>query len=407
LLSGAPRPSIPHLHTVVDTKNVSGSLFYATCDLAAGCDTLEFASLDLATLAKTDLFDFPLDSYDDAFVADNVLIDGEVTISLNYDSDPDRGYLAVFDIATRKLVSGRNSSSCFALWQSPANPSALLCLNLVAKAFCPPGTDTQCTLLKSIDRASGAETLIAAIQPGMAPFTVEALDPATGMIYACFAPVNGGGDFVLVSLDAATGAVRHTAPFPYTTAFIELEYSPKTEKLYAVVQDSAGAQPLVFAGTVDPATAQGTPLGPKSYFNASFPPATGGFFNQFNTISTLSDEQGVFFSTAFHYENQGPPPSDPVLCVRTRSALSFPLFTSPPPFFSLPPPLPPRCRHLIANSLVDGELVYDAIVPNPFWCAPSPLLRAPREQAPLHPPPIPAFPIPCPSEILWLPSARA
>ena len=68
-----------HVHTLVDTKNLSGSLFYATCDLAHGCDTLEFATLDLATLAKTDLFDFPLGSYDDAYVADDVLIGNEVS----------------------------------------------------------------------------------------------------------------------------------------------------------------------------------------------------------------------------------------------------------------------------------------------------------------------------------------
>lgn len=43
----------------------------------------------------------------------------------------------------------------------------------------------------------------------------------------------------------------------------------------------------------------------------------------------------MFFSTAFHYLNQGPPPSDPEL-------------------------------HLIANSLTTGELVFDAVVLNPF-----------------------------------------
>jgi hypothetical protein len=207
----------PSLRTVYNPRNLSGSLFFGTCDLPS-CDTLEFATLDLASLAKTDLFDFPPDTYDDAFVANDVLIGNEVTISLNSDAHPDWGFLAVFDLPTRTLKSGRNSSSCFALWQDPAHPASLLCLNLVSKAYCPPGTDTQCTLFKSIDRATGAETLIAAIQPGMAPFTVEALDPVTGLIYACFAPVNGGGDFVLVSIDTATGEAKHTAPFPYTRA---------------------------------------------------------------------------------------------------------------------------------------------------------------------------------------------
>jgi len=70
-------------HTLIDKKNLSGNLFYAACDLTHGCDTLEFATLDLATLAKTDLFDFPLGSYDDAFVADDVLIGNEVSETLH------------------------------------------------------------------------------------------------------------------------------------------------------------------------------------------------------------------------------------------------------------------------------------------------------------------------------------
>ena len=63
----------PSLRTVYNPRNLSGSLFFGTCDLPS-CDTLEFATLDLASLAKTDLFDFPLDTYDDAFVANDVLI---------------------------------------------------------------------------------------------------------------------------------------------------------------------------------------------------------------------------------------------------------------------------------------------------------------------------------------------
>lgn len=55
---------------------------------------------------------------------------------------------------------------------------------------------------------------------------------------------------------------------------------------------------------------------------------------EFNTISTLSEELGVFFSTAFHYAVPSPP-SDPIL-------------------------------HLIANDLTTGELVFDAEVLNPF-----------------------------------------
>ena len=56
---------------------------------------------------------------------------------------------------------------------------------------------------------------------------------------------------------------------------------------------------------------------------------------EFNTISTLSDELGVFFSTAFHYYVPGPPPSDPIL-------------------------------YLLGNALDDGSLVYSEAVRNPF-----------------------------------------
>jgi hypothetical protein len=55
---------------------------------------------------------------------------------------------------------------------------------------------------------------------------------------------------------------------------------------------------------------------------------------EFNTISTLSDELGVLFSTAFHYAIPSPP-GDPIL-------------------------------HLIGNNITTGELVYDAVVANPF-----------------------------------------
>ena len=377
--SAAAALAPPALQLQPGSAPLAGHLFYGTCDLPS-CDTLEFASLDLATQAKTDLFDFPLDSFEDAYVADDVLIGNEVTISLNWDKDPAWGYLAVFDLTTNKLVSGRNSSSCFALWENPAEPAtSLLCLNLVAaQPACPPGTTSQCTKLLAIDRATGKETLIASMMPNYAPFTVETLDVKNGLIYATFELLDGGLP-QLVTINARTGAVQHTASFQPTLAFIELEWSAKTGKVYAVVQDTdAAGKPVAYAGTVAPSTATPTPLGPKAYFNVSYPPATGGFFNrafllssslpwllathsthththththahsltraEFNTISTLSDELNVFFSTAFHYAVPSPP-ADPIL-------------------------------HLIGNDLTTGELVYDAVVANPFC------------------------------EILWLPGAR-
>jgi hypothetical protein len=280
-LAAAPALPPPSLTLQPGSKPLAGRLFYGTCDLPS-CDTLEFATLDLATLARKDLFDFPLDSYEDAYVADDVLIGDEVTISLNWDKDPAWGYLAVFDLATNKLVSGRNSSSCFALWENPAQPAtSLLCLSLVAaQPRCPPGTTSQCTLLLAIDRASGKETLVASLMANYAPFTVEALDVAAGRIYAAFELLDGGLP-ELVTIDAASGAVLHTASFQPSLAFIELEWSAKTRKVYAVVQDTdAAGKPVAYAGTVEPSTAVATPLGPKAYFNVSFPPATGGFFNR-------------------------------------------------------------------------------------------------------------------------------
>ena len=90
------------------------------------------------------------------------------------------------------------------------------------------------------------------------------------------------------------------------------------------------------------------PRGASSLTHPHAPPHTHPAHNnpptEFNTISTLSDELNVFFSTAFHYAVPSPP-ADPIL-------------------------------HLIGNDLTTGELVYDAVVANPFC------------------------------EILWLPGAR-
>lgn len=315
---------------------LKGSLFYGTCNLPA-CDTLEFASYNLATGASTDLFVFPLDSYDDGYVADDALFEDSVVISLQYDSAPDVGLLVTFNLTSNMLVSSRNSTPCFGLWPDVDSPATtLLCLALVSSvhAQCPPGTTSQCSQLLRIDRATGAETLLAAFLGDYAPFTVEALDVAAGLVYSTF-ELLAGGTPELVTINARTGAVVRTVSFPVSLAFIELEMSAARGKVYAVVQDtSQPGVPSVYAGVVDPTTATATPLGPASYFNASFPPATGGYWNQFNSISTLSDELGVFFSTAFHYEVPAPP-SDPVL-------------------------------FLLGNSLDDGSLVYSEVVRNPY-----------------------------------------
>lgn len=284
------------------------------------------ASWNLATNSSTDLFDFPLDSFDDGYVADNALYNDTVVISLQSDSSPDTGYLATFNLSDNSVVSGLKTTPCFGLWPDLDAPgSALLCLALVGATDkrCPAGTSGQCSLLLRIDRASGAETLLGGFLPDYAPFTVECLDTALGLIYSTFELLSGGTP-ELVTINARTGAIEHTAPFAVSLAFIELEYSRARGKVYAVVQDGD----VAYAGTVDPTTAVPTPLSPASaYFNRTY-------WNQFNTISTLSDELGVFFTTAFHYAIPSPP-SDPIL-------------------------------HLIGNSLTNGALVYDAIVSNPF-----------------------------------------
>ena len=370
LAPSSPRPSsLPA--PLLGAGNLTGALFYGTCNLPA-CSTLEFASWGLANGTRTDLFDFPLDSFDDGYVADNALFLDTVVISLQSDSAPDTGALVTFNLTTNALISSLKTTPCFALWPHPDAPAAaLLCLALVGAkdARCPAGTTDQCTLLLRVDRGTGAETLVAGLLAGYAPFTVECLDTAQGAIYSTFELLNGGLP-QMVAIDARSGAVLRTVPFPVALAFLELEYSVARGRVFAVVEDGTGAKPVAFAGAVDVVTATATPLGPGSYFNVSYPPAVGGFFNQFvsgrrhpsppsspgprgpaahathshahthartpqNTISTLSDELGVFFSTAFHYEVPGPPPSDPIL-------------------------------YLIANSLDTGELVYVQEVINPF-----------------------------------------
>lgn len=102
-----------------------------------------------------------------------------------------------------------------------------------------------------------------------------------------------------------------------------VEYDEASDSVFAVVEDTRGA----FFGTVEPSTGAATPLSNASFFNVTY-------WNQFNTISTIAPEIGMFFSTIFHYAVPQPP-SDPIL-------------------------------HLVGNSLTSGEIVYDAIVQNPF-----------------------------------------
>ena len=292
--AAASSPAAP----LLDAGSLTGALFYGTCNLPA-CSTLEFASWGLANGTRTDLFDFPLDSFEDGYVADNALFEDTVVISLQSDASPDTGALVTFNLTTNSLISSLKTTPCFALWPHPDAPaSALLCLALVGAkdARCPAGTTDQCTLLLRVDRGSGAETLVAGLLAGYAPFTVECLDTAKGAIYSTFELLNGGLP-QMVAIDARSGAVLRTVPFPVALAFLELEYSVARGRVFAVVEDSTGAKPVAYAGAVDVVAATATPLGPNSFFNVSYPPAVGGFFNQFVGGARRARPRGLNRST--------------------------------------------------------------------------------------------------------------
>jgi len=132
------------------------------------------------------------------------------------------------------------------------------------------------------------------------------------------------GHNVLAAIDPKTGKVVSQPTFPVTTAYIELEYDTVNDKTYGVVEDSDG----VFVAIIDPDTGSSSPVSKAATLNTTE-------WNQFNSISTIAPEIGTMFFTAFHYENPGPPPSDPIL-------------------------------HLIGANLSTGGLNFNDIVNNPF-----------------------------------------
>lgn len=302
-------------------QGLAGELFYATCALPQ-CDTLALALWSLANNTGSVMYDFPFDSFEDGYVADSVLVDGGevVVLSLQYDQRPQQGYLLSFNLTSRTIVDAFNASFCFSLFADSADDDRLLCLAL--EPTCDGGS--QCSQLRHLSRAEHTDVLISQFMPNAAPYTVSCFDTARGLIYSTFGGLETIGPNVIAAIDKDTGAVISNASFPITTAYIELEYDDVTDKVYAVVEDE---QDGAFFGVVEPATGAASPIGPKSSFNTTY-------WNQFNTISTIAPEIGVFFSTAFHY-GVPQPPSDPIL-------------------------------HLIGNSLATGEIVYDEIVTNPF-----------------------------------------
>lgn len=302
-------------------SSLAGDLFYATCNLPE-CSTLALALYSLTDENSTILFDFPFDEFEDGYVADDLMVPNstEIIMSLQYDSDPSQGYLLSYDIATNKIISGFNSTMCFNMWLLPNNTDTVVCL--AVEPNCDGGT--QCSEIHHISRSKKTDTLVSSFLPNYAPYTVSTYDTKRNIIYSTFGPLTSGGN-VLAAINPYTGKLISQVSFPISTAYIELEYDSVTDKTYAVVEDSTQG---AFFGTVEPSTGVPTPLGPKAFFNLTY-------WNQFNTISTIAPEIGVFFSTAFHYLVPPPNPADPVL-------------------------------HLIGNSLTTGEIVFDSVIQNPF-----------------------------------------
>lgn len=224
------------------------------------CSTLALALYTLANQSSTILYDFPFNDFEDGYVADNLIVPNttEVIMSLQYDSDPSQGYLLSYDIATNQIIKGFNSSFCFNLWLLPNSSDTIVCLSL--NANCDGGS--QCSELHHISRSTGKDTLVAEFLPNYAPYTVSTFDTKRNIIYSTFGPLTSGGN-IIAAISPYTGKIINQVSFPISTAYIELEYDPVTDKTYAVVEDaSQGA----FFGTVEPSTGVATPLSSKAFF---------------------------------------------------------------------------------------------------------------------------------------------
>lgn len=300
-------------------SDVAGDLFYATCNLPE-CSTLQLALWNLQNQSSTVLYDFPFDSFEDGYVADNIIDGSNILLSLQYDGQPTQGYMLTYDLNTQQ-ASGFNSSQCFNMWLDPTNNDTILCLAL--EPNCDGGS--QCTEMRHISRSSGSDSLVSSLLANWAPYTVSTLDTTRNLIYSTFGPLDSGNANVLAAIDPWTGNITAQVEFALDLAFIELEYDPVTDQIYAVVQQGGVG---TFFGTVDPTTATATPISNQASFNTTY-------WNQFNTISTIAPEIQTFFSTAFHYAVPPPNPADPIL-------------------------------HMIGNSLGSGNISYDAIIQNPF-----------------------------------------
>jgi hypothetical protein len=260
LAAAAPSPLLLPLPPPAAAAPLKGELVYATCNLPA-CSTLALALFELANASSTVIFDFPPGAFEDGYVADSILDGDELIISLQYDSKPQQGYMLSFNLTTRAIVSGFDASQCFDMWLNPSDPDTILCLALEPK--CDGGS--QCTELRHISRSTKQDKLIASFLPDFAPYTVSCLDTKKGLIYSTFGPLTTGHN-VLATIDPQTGKVLAQPTFPITTAYIELEYDPVTEKVYGVMEDAADG---AFVGTVDPASGAATPISAKAHLNTT------------------------------------------------------------------------------------------------------------------------------------------
>jgi hypothetical protein len=224
-------------------------------------------------------------------------------VSLQYDSNPGQGYLLEYDLNSNTVLKGYNTSQCFSMWADPADASGQTPICLALEPTCDGGA--QCTELRRINRSDGTDDLVSSFLPNFAPYTVSCFDTKRGLIYSTFGPLSGGPGNVIAAIDPRTGTVVSNATFPLNIAYIEFEYDPVTDRVYSVVESPQGT----FFGTVEPSTGVATPLSSNAYFNSTY-------WNQWNTISTVAPQIGVFFSTAFHYAIPNPP-SDPILHVRS------------------------------------------------------------------------------------------
>ena len=305
----------------LSSSSSSGRLAYLSCDYPA-CDSVVLSSLDLASGASTPLWTLPSDSLDDAYTGNLLLANAStLLLGLQYDAAPSQGALVTFDLAARAPRGAPlNVSSCVVLLLDPADAagSRLLCLAVVQG-----GAAAEATQLRHIDRATGADALVATLFPGHATFGEAAL--SRGVLYVPMAPLDGGA-FFIAAIDPQSGRVLATdATFPFTLTMVGLVTdapAPGDGTALSVVrtEDENGGDVRGFLARIDLATAAATQIG--AGLNMSR-------WTQLNPINALDAAAGVLFFTAFEGG--------------AGNAL-----------------------HLLGLDTGSGELVYDRVVRNPF-----------------------------------------